>query len=512
MAQEVPAAPEPESSPPAATLRFPEAFAFVESGCLLVLELVAGRLLAPTIGVSLYTWTSIIGVILGGVALGNWLGGRIADRHPTRGMLGLLLLLASGASLLVLGLMGIIDSLELPSSVPAIIQIVWLFGVLFFLPSAILGAVTPLLTRIAVHSVDSTGRVVGRIQAAAALGSIVGTFLTGFFLISWFGTRWIVAGVAGLLLLLAIAARPPWLKRAPAVALIVVLAGSTLAGGVLSDSGCTVETNYFCIRVNDTADSTGHNLKLMRLDSLVHGITDLDEPTRLVYSYELLYQQILNVMYPPGGRVDALLLGGGPYSLARYLDLTYTGQVLVAEIDPGVTAIARADFGVPAPGKTRIETVNDDARRVVAAMDPATTFDLVFGDAFNDFEVPYQLTTQEFARRVAAHLRPGGLYLLNLVDGVNYDFLRSELATLRTVFPYVGLVQRPEGWPPDGIRSTFVIVAGLRAPTVPLPTLSQPTLDSFVGGGQATILTDDFAPVDQLLAPVFQQALEQSGR
>jgi predicted membrane-bound spermidine synthase len=55
---------------------------FVASGATLVLELVAGRLLSPLIGVSLYTWTAIIGVMLAGVSLGSWLGGRLADRHP----------------------------------------------------------------------------------------------------------------------------------------------------------------------------------------------------------------------------------------------------------------------------------------------------------------------------------------------------------------------------------------------------------------------------------------------
>ena len=82
---------------------------------------------------------------------------------------------------------------------------------LFLVPSTILGAATPVLTRLSLHAVEEGGRVVGRIQAAASLGSIVGTFLTGFLLISAFGTRRIVAGVAVTLLLLAVAARPPWL-------------------------------------------------------------------------------------------------------------------------------------------------------------------------------------------------------------------------------------------------------------------------------------------------------------
>src|SRR5215212_2827390 len=71
------------------------AFAFVGSGCLLILEIVAGRLLAPELGVSLYTWTSVIGVVLAGLALGNFFGGRLADRRPDRSTLALVYLAGS---------------------------------------------------------------------------------------------------------------------------------------------------------------------------------------------------------------------------------------------------------------------------------------------------------------------------------------------------------------------------------------------------------------------------------
>src|SRR6202022_2829240 len=80
---------------------------FVSSCCTLILELVAGRILAPFIGVSLYTWTSIIGVVLAGISLGNYVGGRIADRWPERRTLGVLLLAGGLASLAVLPLISI---------------------------------------------------------------------------------------------------------------------------------------------------------------------------------------------------------------------------------------------------------------------------------------------------------------------------------------------------------------------------------------------------------------------
>src|SRR5437867_10299244 len=84
---------------------------FVSSCCTLILELVAGRILAPFIGVSLYTWTSIIGVVLAGISLGNYAGGRVADRWPEQRTLGVLLAAGGIASLAILPLINIATAL-----------------------------------------------------------------------------------------------------------------------------------------------------------------------------------------------------------------------------------------------------------------------------------------------------------------------------------------------------------------------------------------------------------------
>src|SRR5438874_12008078 len=120
--------PDPRDSRP---LRFPGAFAFLGNGSLLVLELVAGRVLAPTVGVSLYTWTAVIGVVLAGVSLGSWLGGKIADRRPGRSVLSLLFLLSAGTSALVLVLDSILDSVAAPFTGPSTLQVVWLSTLVF---------------------------------------------------------------------------------------------------------------------------------------------------------------------------------------------------------------------------------------------------------------------------------------------------------------------------------------------------------------------------------------------
>ena len=138
----------------------------------------------------------MIGVVLAGISLGSWIGGKIADRRPGRSVLSLQFLLSAAASALVLVFDSNLDSVAAPFSWPTIWQVVWLSTLVFFLPSVLIGTITPMIIKLALSSLEVTGRVVGRIRAAAELGAIAGVFLTGFVLIEAFGTRSIVAAVA----------------------------------------------------------------------------------------------------------------------------------------------------------------------------------------------------------------------------------------------------------------------------------------------------------------------------
>lgn len=494
--------------------RLATALAFVGSGCLLIIEIVAGRLLAPILGVSLYTWTSVIGVVLAGVSVGNYLGGRVADRWPSRSAVALIYLAASIASLAILGILRYANSLTLPITAPAIIQVIWLTALLFFVPSTIVSAATPVLTRISLHSVAEGGRVVGRIQAAAALGSIVGTFLTGFVLISSFGTRRIVVGVAATLLLLALASRPSWPGgRLYGLALLIVAV--IVTAGWRSRSHCVRESNYYCINVGTVtlhlaADPKGPrvtgNFRTLYLDRLLHGVVDISNPGFFFYGYEQLYADAIATIFPHGTSIAALFLGGGEYAFPRYIESRYLGTVDVAEIDPQVTSVARSRLGLNPTERMRIH--HQDARRFLQSLPSDTRFHVVLGDTFNDFEVPYQLTTREFNELLANHLEDDGLYLLNVLDAVRNEFLRSQIRTLRETFPYVGILRLPGEWPPPKGRVAYVIVAAKRAPGRPLTSaIPASELDAFMRSGYSVVLTDDYVPVDQLLAPVFSSEL-----
>src|SRR3984893_1429835 len=175
---------------------------FVSSACALVIELIAGRIMAPYIGVSLYTWTSVIGVVLAGMSVGNYLGGLVADRRASRRTLGLVFLARSVASLgiLVVTQAVVVANVRL-SFLP---RIVFDTTAIFFLPSLVLGMISPIVVKLALADLGRAGNTVGTIYACSTVGSIVGTFLTGFWLISWLGSRAIVWLVAVVLLLMGL--------------------------------------------------------------------------------------------------------------------------------------------------------------------------------------------------------------------------------------------------------------------------------------------------------------------
>jgi len=487
---------------------------FLSNFCTLVLELVAGRLMAPRVGVNLYTWTSVIGVILAGISLGNYVGGRLADRRASRGLLAAMFVLSAAASLSVLLTVQFIGA---PGGrLPVIAGVLLAFTAVFLLPAAVLGTISPIVVKLTLTNLDQTGSVVGRLYAAGALGSIVGTFATGFFLISQFGTRAIVLGVAGVLLLVGLLVGwfAGWRGRqlVGGVGLFVGLLGLVWAAGGLQ-SDCLRETNYFCIQIRP--DKVNPQRRHLLLDRLTHSIVDLDDPTKLLYRYEQVYAEVVNALTPPGKTPSALFIGGGGYVFPRYLEAAYPGSRLdVVEIDPAVTAVNYQFLGLSP--QTTIVSINEDARRYLNHLPPGTHYDLILGDAFNDVSVPYHLTTREFNEQIAAHLSDDGLFLANIIDGRALNFFRAYVYTLQQTFPYV-YAAPTVGTPGEIRRQTFVIVAArqdlaaaMSANPLVETFLTQAELDAILKQAPSILLTDDFVPVDNLLEPLLRETGTQT--
>ena len=178
---------------------------FVASACILVVEIVASRLLSPYVGVSLYTWTSIIGVVLAGISFGNYAGGYLADKFPTKAMplLGTILLLAAMSTVVMLSQLPLFAGLFKPVS-PLMLRVALLSAFIFLVPSVLMGSVNPVVIKLNLNDMETSGNVVGSVFALSTAGSLLGVFLTGFVLIERFGVRSIVYGVSVILVALAL--------------------------------------------------------------------------------------------------------------------------------------------------------------------------------------------------------------------------------------------------------------------------------------------------------------------
>jgi spermidine synthase len=504
------AAPRPTPLPP---LGFLVALQAIVSAASLVVEIVAGRMLAPYVGMSLYTWTAVIAVVLAGFSAGHWLGGRLAEDAPGRALsrtawcIAAAALTTGGAVFLLRWTAGPLVG-AVPSPVGAIVA---LTGAVFFLPSFFAGVPAPVLAQVAVNADPArSGRALGAMFAAGALGAIAGTLLAGFVFISWVGSTGTLAAVtlvySALALALFLAAARAAGARLALAAVVAAALPLAIAGASLArPDPCDEESDYFCIRAVELGSFAGSPARLMVLDHLAHGASARDLPEVMFTDHAAMLDALTRIRME-GRDFSAFLIGGGSYSLPRaWAARPPRPAVTVAEIDPAVTRAAEAWFWFDPEG-TRI--LHEDARRVLTR--EATRYDVIVGDAFTDIAVPPHLITDEFFALVAGRLSAGGVYLMNVIDHADrLEALAAILATLRPHFPTVEVwtERRP---PAPGERQVFVIAAGADATPVasfvaraPEPLefgrLSQRWQDRLAAGTRAARLTDDFAPIDRLM-------------
>ena len=464
-----------------------------------MVEILAGRLLAPYVGVSLETYTGVIGTVLAGISAGTWVGGYVADRVSPRRTLGPLLVVGGA---LCLASVPIIRALGETGAGGRSGQVLLLSMAAFFAPAAVLSAVTPTVVKLQLRDLAVTGQVVGRLSAQATAGAIAGTFLAGFVLVEAVATTSSILAI-GLSLMVVGMGAWLWLAR-PGGGVVAAVAALSVAGAGLAstaDDPCHVETVYHCARILADDDRPGG--RLLMLDNLRHSYVDLDDPTYLEFRYSKAFADVLEVA-APAGPLDALHIGGGGFTLPRYLSAIRPGSTsLVLEIDPGVVELSRERLGLVTGPDLRVQV--GDARPALED-DPVSGYDLVVGDAFGGLAVPWHLTTVEFARQVDRRLGPGGLYLLNVIDDPPLRFARAEVATLAEVFADVAVIA-PRRAMTGAAGGNIVVVASDRPidrAAVAARLATRPDDDVVVGGaefaGDAPVLRDDHAPVDQWLA------------
>lgn len=474
---------------------------FGASAAVLVVEIVALRLLAPYLGLTLETSTMVIGIALGAIALGSWSGGWYADRVDPRRLIGPALAISGVVVAFTPLLMRVTAEWS-----PALLVLV--AAATIVCPGALLSAVTPLVTKVRLTTIAETGTVVGRLSGIATVGAIVGTVVTGFILISLLPVSDILVGLGGLLVLGGVVMEWHGRRWRSAGSLALVVAAGLGTG--IAPGGCDVETRYHCLEV--VVDPERQGGRTLVLDGLRHSYVDIDDPTHLEFEYVRALAAVTDASFASGEPLDAYHLGGGGLTFPRYLEATRPGtRSLVSEIDGGVVEVDRDLLGLETG--SGIEVRVEDGRLGLRGLDSESR-DLVVGDAFGGVSVPWHLTTHEALIDVRRVLDDDGVYAVNLIDHGELAFARAEVATMAEVFEHVAVVGAPstvdvdpaerEGGNLVAVGSDRpldlkAIEAALTERDTGWTAIGGDDVDSWVGDAQ--VLTDDHAPVDQLLQP-----------
>lgn len=481
---------------------------FIINFCIMSFELIIGRVIAPYVGVSLYTWTGVIGIVLFGISIGNYFGGKLADKNSSKNVLGGIIIIAglfSKLSILFVSILGPSIS-SLPNFY--LIQVI-LITLIFLFPFIFLGLISPILIKLVLNNLKYSGSTVGTIYSISALGSIAGTYTTGFLLIAHLGTETTVSLIALALFFTSF----PFLEFSKIKKRLWLSSISLIIGlGLIYPikSPCTTESDYYCIRI--AYDGLKNTVSLI-LDRLNHSQSNLSNPNQLYYEYIKIFAVLYDYVHTQ--QTQALFIGGGGYTLPRYISHAYKSyKNTVVEIDPKISEIAFTTFN--ADPKT-LTNYNLDARIYLKNLSIQKKFDIIFGDAFGSVSVPYHLTTYEFGLLIHEHLNPDGLYVNNLIDiGEFGEFVSSYEYTLSKIFKntYILKIKRP----PEKerlrqyCRDTYVVIAtDKRINEQKLKQMAHKLgyenfyiyTNTQIKDKRSTktqLLTDDFAPVDNMMA------------
>ncbi len=524
----------------------PNATVFISSAAIMMIELVAGRIISRHLGSSIYTWTSVIGIVLAGIAVGNYIGGLIADRHSNKRTLAILFMCGSVMSGAICMFDQLADNLSFLWTLSWPMRVASHVFIAFFIPTAFLGTISPVIAKMALDLGRERGRTIGDIYAFGVVGSIVGTFLAGYYLIAAIGSLGVIWSVAVILAAMGIFYARAWWP-AYAVAALALLGtwlstsqtafakqiGESAGFRLVRDDAVLYQTESDYSYIEIVQFSKEPDIRGMHLDTLLHSQKQMDRIDDFRYAYEKVYLAITRRLRPNSAKIDRLTNGGGGYVSPQYRNESCaTRRTDVVEIDPAVTEAAFAAFGLPRD--TTINCYHEDGRvfvdrmaRKIAAEKSPPPYDFIYCDAVNDYSVPHQLTTREFMTNARSLIRPDGAYLMNMID--LYDsglLLGSIISTMQEVFAHVNVFVEqqpltfPDGTPNTQFRATRMtfIVAGTQQPfdvdgLGPLYRgdclifpLSDAEKEAVRKRAHRTVLTDAYAPVENLLAPVVRDS------
>jgi spermidine synthase len=432
------------------------------------LEIVGSRLLAPHFGNSVFVWGSLISLFLIALSAGYYIGGRLADRRPSRALLNTIVIAVAASMFVIVGIAETVCNDIVRQDFGEKAGPFVASAILFLLPSIGMGMVSPFAVRLATHTVASVGQTAGTLYALSTFGSIAGTMVTTFVLIPSMGAGAILKGLALALLATAVATFP-FASRRAAAALVAIAVG---AGGAAAYAinpprvnrplGSTllvdVDTPYHHISVIDSVEGV-RELKFDRY-------TESAISTKSPYESLSLYTNYFHLAFLPQPRIKRALFIGAGGGIGPRSFHAHDGEmeIEVVDIDAKVLELARSHFHLE--NSPRIKTIAADGRSYVrGAADGA--YDCIVLDAFSiGGRIPFHLVTREFIDLCREKLADGGVFVMNInsaLEGEKAQIFRSMYKTVAAAFPknaQAFALWRAEGQPE---LSTNVILVGINS-------------------------------------------------
>jgi spermidine synthase len=495
----------------------------ITGAAVLIIEVTATRILAPYFGNTLFTISSIIGIVLGALSFGYYIGGILADKYPKFSVFFFLIFIAGIFSLLiqvfsktVLPTLGYTLDMKIG---PPLISLI-----LFFIPILILGMISPLAIKLKTLELKEIGKVSGKVFFWSTLGSIIGSFLAGFFLIPHFGISKIIISTGVILIIIGFLGgrffgndkyKNYFNRPQLFFFMIIVLLFSLItfflpkkASVIFRKDGLYSQITIEDIKINNK------KVRALRLDRTFEGAVFL-ESNELLFEYTKYYV-IYEIINPQAEK--ALFLGGGAYSNPRklLLDQNNIKRVDVVEIEPMLYQLAKQYFKLQED--PRLFNYITDGRRFLK--DTNQKYDMIFADVYYSiYSIPIHFTTKEFFSLANSRLSENGLFLMNIIgrlEGEGNLFLLSEIKTFKSIFKdsYLFAVDSPNK---KGLQN--FILFGLKNNSQKIDFGSRQVLENEnevirnlpkklvdlkdLGLDSAFILTDDFVPIEYLIAKLF---------
>ena len=387
------------------------ATAFTTGAIVMGLEIVGSRLLAPVFGSSLFVWGALIGVVLAAMSTGYAAGGWLADRYPPQRVLAWLLL-ASGGWTLLLAWAGqpvvfqVFQWIQDPRWGPCFAA-----SVLLAIPAFGLSGVLPALLRLAIADMGHLGRHTGGMIAVSTMGSLIGTWGTSFYLLTWMGSTTLVAVLGVILMILGLI----WTLQSRQFSLMFQVGLFTVVGGmswmgfhpviVLPPAIHQEDSPYQQVRVSEN-----DLFRYLILNNTFHAVMWKADPIYLALPYSHVMMGVLPIVEKP---TRGLILGHGGGSLAKWLAEHWPNLELdVVEMDPSVVKAAAQYFDYTPPENHHV--VVQDARTFLR--NNPTRYDVVWVDVFARHLIPFHVTTQEFFEELREHVNPDGAIAVNLAS------------------------------------------------------------------------------------------------